>query len=208
MRVLITGGTGFVGGWTAKAIADAGHRVRFLVRNPAGLYSSVERLGVDVSDYVVGDITDADSVREALRGCDAVIHAAAVVATDPRQTAQMLATNSAGAHIVLGGAVELGLDPIIHVSSFTALFHPGLTMLRADLPVAGALTDMDSRKPVKTSMCADCRTQVPPSTSPIRAWCSGLRSETGWGGRRRCTRRAADACHPRARQCLDGDRRS
>lgn len=137
MRVLITGGTGFVGGWTAKAIADAGHRPRFLVRNPAGLRSSVERLGVDVSDYVVGDITDADSVREALRGCDAVVHAAAVVATDPRRTDQMLATNSAGAHNVLGGAVELGLDPIIHVSSFTALFHPGLTKLRADLPVAG-----------------------------------------------------------------------
>ncbi|MBL7325942.1 NmrA family NAD(P)-binding protein, partial [Escherichia coli] len=34
MRVLVTGGTGFVGGWTAKAIADAGHSVRFLVRNP------------------------------------------------------------------------------------------------------------------------------------------------------------------------------
>ncbi len=137
MRVLITGGTGFVGGWTAKAISDAGHRVRFLVRNPAGLHSSVERLGVDVSDYVAGDITDADSVRQALHGCDAVVHAAALVATDPRQNEQMMATNSEGAHHVLGGAAELGLDPIIHVSSFTALFHPGLRTLRADLPVAG-----------------------------------------------------------------------
>lgn len=136
-RVLVTGGTGFVGGWTAKAIADAGHRVRFLVRNPAGLQTSVARLGVDVSDYVVGDITDAESVRRALDGCDAVVHAAAVVATDPRQTQQMLTTNSAGARNVLGTAVELGLDPIIHVSSFTALFHPGLQMLTADLPVAG-----------------------------------------------------------------------
>lgn len=137
MRVLVTGGTGFVGGWTAKAIADAGHRVRFLVRNPAGLTSSVERLGVDVSDHVVGDITDADAVRRALDGCDAVVHAAALVATDPRQNEQMMTTNSDGAHNVLGGAVEFGLDPIIHVSSFTALFHPGLRTLRADLPVAG-----------------------------------------------------------------------
>lgn len=137
MRVLITGGTGFVGGWTAKAISDAGHQVRFLVRNPAGLQTSVERLGVDVSDHVVGDITDADSVRGALDGCDAVVHAAALVATDPRQSDQMLATNTEGARNVLGGAVELGLDPIIHVSSFTALFRSGLPTLHADLPVTG-----------------------------------------------------------------------
>jgi nucleoside-diphosphate-sugar epimerase len=38
----------------------------------------------------------------------------------------MLATNMDGARNVLGGAAELGLDPIVHVSSFTALFHPGL----------------------------------------------------------------------------------
>lgn len=61
MRVLVTGGTGFVGGWTAKAIADAGHSVRFLVRNPARLKTSVAKLGVDVSDFAVADISDRDS---------------------------------------------------------------------------------------------------------------------------------------------------
>ncbi len=137
MRVLVTGGTGFVGGWTAKAIADAGHSIRFLVRNPARLQTSVAKLGVDVSDFAVGDITDRLSVRDALRGCDAVVHSAALVATDPRQTAEMLTTNMQGAQNVLGQSVELGLDPIIHVSSFTALFHPRLDMLTADLPVVG-----------------------------------------------------------------------
>ena len=120
VRVLVTGGTGFVGGWTAKAIADAGHSIRFLVRNPARLQTSVAKLGADVSDYVVGDITDRVSVREALRGCQAVVHSAALVATDPRQTHEMLTTNMQGAQNVLGQAVELGLDPILHVSSFTA----------------------------------------------------------------------------------------
>jgi nucleoside-diphosphate-sugar epimerase len=137
MHVLVTGGTGFVGGWTAKALADAGHTVRFLVRNPDRLHTSVAKLGVDVSDFAVGDITDRVSVRDALHGCDAVVHSAALVATDPRQTAQMLATNMQGAQNVLGQSVELGLDPIVHVSSFTALFHPGLETLAADLPVVG-----------------------------------------------------------------------
>ena len=137
MHVLITGGTGFVGGWTAKLISDAGHSIRFLVRNPDRLHTSVAKLGVDVSDFVVGDITDRVSIRDALQGCDAVVHSAALVATDPRQTNQMLTTNMQGAQNVLGQSVELGLDPIIHVSSFTALFHPGLEMLTADLPVVG-----------------------------------------------------------------------
>ena len=137
MHVLITGGTGFVGGWTAKVIADAGHSIRFLVRNPDRLQTSIAKLGVDVSDFAVGDITDRVSVRDALRGCDAVVHSAALVATDPRQTNEMLTTNMQGAQNVLGQSVELGLDPIIHVSSFTALFRPGLEMLTADLPVVG-----------------------------------------------------------------------
>lgn len=137
MRVLITGGTGFVGGWTAKAICDAGHSVRFLVRNPDKLQTTVAKLGVDVTDFAVANITDRVAVREALRGCDAVVHSAALVATDPRQTAEMLATNMQGAQNVLGQSVELGLDPIVHVSSFTALFHPDLETLTADLPVVG-----------------------------------------------------------------------
>jgi nucleoside-diphosphate-sugar epimerase len=137
MHVLITGGTGFVGGWTAKAIADAGHSVRFLVRNPDRLQTSVAKLGVDVSDFAVGDITDRVSVRDALHGVDAVVHSAALVAVDPRQTNEMLTTNMQGAQNVLGQSVELGLDPIIHVSSFTALFHPGLELLTADLAVVG-----------------------------------------------------------------------
>lgn len=137
MRVLVTGGTGFVGGWSAKAIADAGHQVRFLVRNPDRLHTSVGQLGVDVSDHAVGDITDRASVLQALKGCDAVLHSAALVATDPSQTAKMLSTNMNGARNVLGGAAELGLDPIIHVSSITALFNPDVETLQADLPVFG-----------------------------------------------------------------------
>jgi dihydroflavonol-4-reductase len=137
MRVLVTGGTGFVGGWTARVIAEAGHSIRFLVRNPTRLETSVAKLGVDVSDFAVGDITDRVSVRKALQGCNAVVHSAALVATDPRQTSEMLTTNMSGAQNVLGQAVELGMDPIVHVSSFTALFYPNLETLRADLPVVG-----------------------------------------------------------------------
>jgi len=137
MRVLVTGGTGFVGGWTAKAMADAGHQVRFLVRRQARLHTTVATLGVDVSDYAVGDITDKESVQAALDGCDAVLHSAAMVSTDPKEAERMMAINLEGTRNVLGTAVERGLDPIVHVSSITALFRPGLQTFEADLPAAG-----------------------------------------------------------------------
>jgi len=133
MRVLVTGGTGFVGGWSAAALSDAGHNVRFLVRSPERL-APVAALGVDTTDHVVGDVTDPAAVGRALDGCDAVLHCAAMVATDPRCDAEVQATNLTGAQTVLGAAVELGLDPIVHTSSITAVFTPGVAELRSDLP--------------------------------------------------------------------------
>ncbi len=139
MKVLVTGGTGFVGAWTAKAVAEVGHQVRFLVRDPARLTTSAAQIGLDVSDYAVGDIGDAHSTGVALDGCDAVIHCAAMVSVvrAADAAAAMLRVNLDGGRNVLGTAAERGLDPIVYVSSFTALFRPGLATVSADLPVVG-----------------------------------------------------------------------
>lgn len=139
MKVMLTGGTGFVGAWVARAVVDAGHDVRYLVRTPDKLDRSAGALGLDTSDHVVGDITDAESVRAALEGCDAVVHCAAVVALSAADADWMCETNLTGARHVLGQAVELGLDPVVHCSSAAALFRPGLDLLSADLPVLGGL---------------------------------------------------------------------
>ena len=110
--VLVTGGTGFVGSWTAKAVQDAGHQVRFLVRTPEKLATSAGAVGADVSDFAVArDITDADAVRAALDGCDAVVHCAAVVAIGSGAAEKMARTNLEGARNVVGQAVEMGLRP-------------------------------------------------------------------------------------------------
>jgi nucleoside-diphosphate-sugar epimerase len=74
------------------------------------LGASAEQIGVDVSDYVVGDIADPDATASALDGCDAVIHCAAMVSTDPDRADEMLHTNLEGARNVLGGAAAAKLD--------------------------------------------------------------------------------------------------
>ena len=81
MRVLITGGTGFVGYHSARALLDAGHEAKLLVRSAdkmRGLY------GAGALDHVVGDVTDEAAVERALEGCDAVIHSPAMVSTNAR----------------------------------------------------------------------------------------------------------------------------
>ena len=114
MRVLITGGTGLVGSHTVAAVERAGHEPRLLVRDPARM----PRAGLD---HVVGDVTDGDSVAKALDGCDAVLHAASVVSLHVRDADEVLAVNRHSAEVVLAQAVELGLDPVVHVSSIAAL---------------------------------------------------------------------------------------
>src|SRR5262245_48999816 len=120
MRVLITGGTGFVGSHTVAAVVRSGHEVRLLVRRPDRVGAALAPFGIDVSDTVTGDVLDAASVRTAIEGCDALINAAAVYSLDPGQAKNVLATNARATAVVLDAAVDAGLDPIVHVSSYVA----------------------------------------------------------------------------------------
>lgn len=136
MRVLVTGGTGFAGSHSAAALVAAGHEVRLLVRDPAKVRAVFAPHGFVPTDVVVGDMTDAGAVDTALAGCDAVVHAAALV--DLRRSAAKLveSTNARGTELVIGGAVRRGLDSIVHVSSLAVFFTPGGPPLEPSRPIA------------------------------------------------------------------------
>ena len=144
MRVLVTGGTGYVGAFTVQALLAAGHTPRLLVRNPDRLKTTVATLGVDLDDLEIanGDMTDEASVVAALDGVDAVIHCAAVVAALNRSDAQAtIDTNVRGTMNVINSALAAGCDPVIHTSSIAALFSPSEPIITSDMPPA---TDADS----------------------------------------------------------------
>lgn len=135
MRVLVTGGTGFVGSHSVAALVSQGHQVRLLVRSPDRVARSLSPLGVADVESVAGDVTTQRSVEEAMAGCDAVLHAAAVYVVDPRAAARIRETNVRATETVLGTAVRMGLDPIVHVSSYVALLPPQGAILTPDSPV-------------------------------------------------------------------------
>ncbi len=72
MKYFLTGATGFVGGRLAAMLRDRSHEVIALVRNPEKA-TSLREIGVTVTE---GDVTDKESMRPAMEGCDGVFHVA------------------------------------------------------------------------------------------------------------------------------------
>ena len=72
MRILVTGGGGFIGGAVVRQLVARGDRVRSLSR---GDYPELEARGVEVRR---GDLADQEAVAAAAEGCDAVVHVAAM----------------------------------------------------------------------------------------------------------------------------------
>jgi len=136
MRVLVTGGTGFVGSHTAKALKEAGHTVRLLVRSEKKAASIFESLGVEIDEIILGDITDKKAVEAAVRGCDAVIHSAAMVATAEKYAKEVYETNVGGTKLVIGSSLAAGVDKIIYISSVSALFNAGDTVMNENSSVS------------------------------------------------------------------------
>ena len=140
MKVLVTGGTGFTGSHTVRALAAAGHEVRLLVRDAAKVARVFEPQGLALSDVVVGDMTDEGAVEKALAGCDGVVHSAALVDLRRASARRVEETNARGVELVVGGAARRGMPRIVYVSSLSVFFVPGGPPVSPELPVAPATT--------------------------------------------------------------------
>ena len=101
-----------------------------------------------------GDVTDAASIRAAIDGCDAVVHAAAMVALDDRSALAARRVNVDGTRIVIDEALAVGVDAITYVSTIS-LFGLGHRVIHAELPlvdVSGgyARSKLDAERLVRT----------------------------------------------------------
>ncbi len=110
MKVLVTGGTGFVGPKVVHELRAVGHDVRCLVRNPRRARTH-EAWGCEI---VEGDVTDAASLGPAAAGCDAVVHLVAIIVGKPEDFERVM---TRGTRDLVAAAREAGVRRFVLMSA-------------------------------------------------------------------------------------------
>jgi len=113
MRVLVTGGAGYLGSAIVRALERAGHE--------AIAFSRQASAARPPGGAIDGDIRDTRAVTAAAAGVDAICHAAALVALWRRVPSEFDAVNVGGLQSVLSATRERGLPRLVYTSTFLAL---------------------------------------------------------------------------------------
>ena len=123
MKILITGADGFIGSHLTEALVRAGHDVKaFVLYNSFNSWGWLDRCADDIKgkfEVFSGDIRDTNGVREAVKGCDAVIHLAALIAIpySYHSPETYIDTNVKGTLKILQAAREFNIHRLIHTST-------------------------------------------------------------------------------------------
>ena len=146
MRLLVTGGAGFIGGEVVTAALAAGHEVRVLDSLRGDVHGG-EPAPRDGVEFVRGDVTDPAVVETALRDIDAVSHQAAKVGlgVDFSDAPDYVASNDLGTAVLLAGMAEAGVRRLVIASSMV-VYGEGAYRGSAGLtrPAARRVEDLDA----------------------------------------------------------------
>ena len=121
MKTFLTGSTGFIGAAIARELLKVGRDVRVLVR-PGSDTSNLS--GLDV-EFWKGDLLDSESLRQGLKGCDVLYHAAADYKLWTKNPEEMYRINVGGTESILEAALEAGVSKVVYTSSVGTLGNPG-----------------------------------------------------------------------------------
>lgn len=116
MKCLVTGATGFLGRYLTQALVEDGHRVRVLVR-PTSDCSLLKDYDIEI---ITGDLLQRDTLVEAAKGQEVVLHNAAKVA-DWGKREEFYQVNVQGTKNLLDACLATGVKRFIYTSSLTVL---------------------------------------------------------------------------------------
>lgn len=145
-EILVTGGAGFIGSHLVDALLAAGQRVRVLDNLSMGKRNNLP-LDNPALQFIEGDVADAQLVAQAVAGCDAVVHLAAVASVqasvdDPVATHQ---SNFIGTLNVCEAMRQHGVRRVVYASSAAIYGNNG----------EGVAIDEDTAKSPLTPYAAD-----------------------------------------------------
>ena len=122
-KILITGSDGFIGSHLTETLVRAGHSVRaFVMYNSFNSWGWLDQSPKDIRDNLdvfAGDIRDPHGVKTAMKGCDTVLHLAALIAIpySYHSPDTYIDTNIKGTLNVLQAARELSVKRVVHTST-------------------------------------------------------------------------------------------
>ena len=143
MKVLVTGADGFIGSHLVEALVQEGHVVRaFTQYNSFGSLGWLDHCDDELKgsyEVFAGDIRDPFGVKEALKGCNAVLHLASLIAIpySYHSPATYVETNVNGTLNVLQGARELEIERVIHTSTSEVYGTAQVIPISEDHPLKG-----------------------------------------------------------------------
>src|SRR2546423_1937186 len=140
MRVLVTGGAGFIGSHVAVALAEAGHDVTLL----DSIHPAVHRAPpATVAPLTIGDVRDAETVARAVRGVDAVVPQAAMVGrgVDLADLPEYVGCNDLGTAVLLAAMARAGVGRLVLASSMV-VYGEGAYTCPVDGPARPAPRDL------------------------------------------------------------------
>lgn len=137
MKVLVTGATGLLGHHIVTHLQKSNEQVRIIVRSTSKLTVDTESL-----EIVKGDFTSASTLQDAVDGCDAVIHSAAVTATNLLKPDEYFRVNTAAVSTLLKACKQAKVKRLIYVSTVNTLGY-GSEVSPADetTPISKPFTD-------------------------------------------------------------------
>ena len=143
MKVLITGADGFIGSHLSEAAVRAGYDVRaFVLYNSFNSWGWLDHCGEDVKgkfDVFAGDVRDPNGVRVAMKGCDAVLHLAALIAIpySYHSPDTYVDTNIKGTLNIVQAARDLGIARVVHASTSEVYGTARFVPITEDHPLQG-----------------------------------------------------------------------
>jgi NAD dependent epimerase/dehydratase len=141
--VLVTGADGFIGSHLVEQLVHKGYRVRaFALYNSFNSWGWLDQCPKEIKgqfEVVLGDIRDPHGVREAMKGCDAVLHLAALIAIpfSYHSPDTYVETNIKGTLNILQAARELDVNRIIHTSTSEVYGTAKFVPITEDHPLQG-----------------------------------------------------------------------